>query len=334
MDQKREIDEEARLAALHRLNILDTPPEYSFDRITRLAQMALQMPIVTISIIDRDRQWFKSKQGLDGTEICRSLSFCVYAIEQDEPFIVENAPDHPLFRDNPLVTGEPFIRYYIGIPLRMRDGFVIGTLCAIDQRPRTLSADEIEILRDLACMVVDEIELRQMATTDGLTGALTRRGFDVEMDREASRSRRSQREFSVVALDIDHFKSVNDRFGHSAGDFVLQSVAKLIQQQLRSGEFVARIGGEEFVIALPETGIDDARGIAERIRQNIAGTAVRVQTDVIRVTASFGIASVDAADESWAAALKKADAALYDAKRGGRNTCVCHAPRASNPAAA
>ncbi len=314
--------EDARLAALHSLNILDTGPEHSFDRITRLARLALQMPIVLISLIDRDRQWFKSRQGIDATETPKSQSFCAYAIQQDEPFVVTDAVEHPLFCNNPLVLGEPRIRFYIGIPLKMRDGFTIGTLCAIDRRPRHLSADEVDILCDLARMAVDEIELRQIATTDALTDALTRRGFDIEINREFSRAKRSRHDLSLIAVDIDHFKAVNDRYGHAAGDIVLRSVVTLIKNELRSADFVARLGGEEFVIVLPETGMEGAIVLAERIRKLIAGHVTMTQTDPIHVTASFGISNRAAADDNWDVTLERADAALYEAKRSGRNKCV------------
>lgn len=326
--------EDARLASLRGLNILDTGPEQSFDRITRLARLALQMPIVLISLIDRDRQWFKSRQGLDATETPKSASFCAHAIEKDEPFIVTDAVEHPLFCHNPLVLGEPHIRFYIGIPLKMRDGFTIGTLCAIDRKPRHLSGDEIEVLRDLARMVIDEMELRQIATMDALTGALTRRGFEIEINREFSRSKRFQHDLSLIAVDIDHFKAVNDRYGHASGDIVLRSVGMLIKQELRSADFVARIGGEEFVIVLPETDMDGAIILAERIRERIAGHFTLAQSDPIRVTASFGLSSLSHTDASWDVTLEKADAGLYEAKRTGRNKCVCRSHPMSNIAAA
>ncbi len=228
-----------------------------------------------------------------------------------------------MFCNNPLVLGEPRIRFYIGIPLKMRDGFTIGTLCAIDRRPRHLSADEVDILCDLARMAVDEIELRQIATTDALTDALTRRGFDIEINREFRRAKRSRHDLSLIAVDIDHFKAVNDRYGHASGDIVLRSVVMLIKNELRSADFVARLGGEEFVIVLPETAMEGAIVLAERIRKLIAGHVTMTQTDPIHVTASFGISNCTAADDSWEVTLEKADAALYEAKRTGRNKCVC-----------
>ncbi|MET0878850.1 MAG: sensor domain-containing diguanylate cyclase [Tardiphaga sp.] len=315
--------EEARLAVLHSYSILDTGPEPAFDLITQLAQMALHLPIVLITLIDRDRQWIKSKRGMDTSETARSISFCTHAITQDRPFIVSDASIHPLFRDNPLVVGEPHIRFYIGIPLKMSDGSKIGTLCAIDTVPRALSTVAIDILSGLGSMVVDQIELRRLAVTDPLTGTLTRRGFDAAIDREMHLEKRADRPFSFIAVDVDHFKSVNDRFGHASGDIVLQAVVGEIRQELRPSDFVARLGGEEFVIALPDTDLDGARALAERIREKIAGTVIHRQSQQIRVTASFGIVIHAGATEQWASTLERADAALYLAKQRGRNICVC-----------
>ena len=323
MERSTSPAEEARLAALHSYSILYTGPEPSFDLITQLAQMALNLPIVLITLIDRDRQWIKSKRGMDTSETARSISFCTHAITQDRPFIVSDASIHPQFRDNPLVAGAPHIRFYIGIPLKMRDGFKIGTLCAIDTIPRALSTVAIDILVGLGSMVVDQIELRRLAITDPLTGALTRRGFDTAIDREMNLEKPSGRPFSIIAVDIDHFKSVNDVYGHASGDLVLQAVVGKIKQELRPSDFVARLGGEEFVIGLPDTELGGARALAERIRVKIAGTVIHRQSQHISVTASFGVVRHVGAHDELATTLERADAALYLAKQRGRNVCVC-----------
>ena len=325
--------EEARIAALQDYRILDTAPDQAFDRLTRLARLALQVPIVLISLVDRDRQWFKSKQGLDITETSLSVSFCVYAIQQTKPFIVTDARLHPLFRDNPLVTGKPFIRFYAGTPLTMKSGFVIGTLCVIDTRARVLSTEEVDVLQDIGEMVISEIELRQIAKTDSLTGTLTRRGFDTEIVREYARAQRSHHAISLLALDVDHFKSVNDRYGHATGDAVLQSLVTAIRSELRIADFVGRMGGEEFVIALPDTDLAGAVILAERIRVRIASAEIEVHGSAIRITASIGIAACDVAQANWTKAFRNADMALYRAKASGRNKCVCHEQSPSSEAA-
>ncbi len=315
-------NESDRLVALQRYDVLDTPPEESFDRITRLAKSALQMPIVLVSLVDADRQWFKSRQGLEAAETPRDISFCTHAIEQDEPLIINNALEDARFRKNPLVTGEPHIRFYIGIPLRTPDGYNIGTLCAIDRKPRKLSSDEISLLRDLARLVIDELELRQIATTDSLTGAQTRRSFHLEVEREIERAKRYNRPAAFVAFDVDHFKTVNDTYGHAAGDKALQSLAAVCNASLRSVDLFARLGGEEFVVLLPETDRLGAMEVAEKLRNTIAVTPIVCDDQQFNITASFGVTVFDQEVASVHTLLNRADEALYQAKNAGRNRTV------------
>ncbi|MEH6758449.1 MAG: GAF domain-containing protein [Parasphingorhabdus sp.] len=156
-------DEQGRLAALHRYNILDTGHEERFDRITKVVEMALRCPITAISLVDADRQWFKSRQGLDVDETARDISFCTHTIKNAKPMIVEDAWLDSRFSKNPLVTGNPNIRSYIGVPLLTPGGFNIGSLCAIDTTPREFDDESIELLSQLAQLVIHELELRKNA---------------------------------------------------------------------------------------------------------------------------------------------------------------------------
>lgn len=146
-------DESERLLALYRQQILDTQAEERFDRITRLACALFDVPIALVSLVDSERQWFKSRQGLDACQTPRNISFCGHAILQPDIFYVPNTLEDPRFVDNPLVTGPPNIRLYAGAPLTIRDGHRIGTLCIIDDRPRGFSDEELDRLRDLAACV-------------------------------------------------------------------------------------------------------------------------------------------------------------------------------------
>jgi PAS domain S-box-containing protein len=151
-------DQEAhRLQVLSSLNILDTPAEERFDRITRLASRLFEVPIALVTLVDAERQWFKSRHGFEPVQTDRSVSFCTHAIRQEDVMVVEDALCDPRFADNPLVTGAPGIRFYAGSPLAMPDGSRLGTLCLIDRRPRTLGAEDQAALRDLAAIVVDEL---------------------------------------------------------------------------------------------------------------------------------------------------------------------------------
>jgi len=150
-----------RLIALNSLDILDTPAEAAFDRITRLASKTLGVPTVLISLVDANRQWFKSRQGLDATETSRAISFCGHAILGEGLFEIPDTHADPRFADNPLVTGAAQIRFYAGTPLRSRDGYALGTLCLIDTSARTLTANERELFRDLAELAEAELQRRE-----------------------------------------------------------------------------------------------------------------------------------------------------------------------------
>jgi diguanylate cyclase (GGDEF)-like protein/PAS domain S-box-containing protein len=154
-------DELERLGLLKSLELLDSPAEPEFDRITRLLSRVLNVPIALVSLVDDTRQWFKSRVGLDATETPRSQSFCAHAILKTEAFIIPDAALDDRFRDNPLVTGAPHIGFYAGVPIRPVGGLALGTLCAIDHRPRTLSSAELESLLDLADLVAREVQLRE-----------------------------------------------------------------------------------------------------------------------------------------------------------------------------
>jgi GAF domain-containing protein len=152
--------EETRLQLLRSYGILDTEPEGEFDDITRAASLVCGTPIATITLIDESRQWFKSRVGLDSSESPREFSFCAHAMQQPEPFIVPNAEKDPRFSHNPLVTGDPNIRFYCGMPLRS-EGHGLGTLCVIDRTPRTLSSDQMQILKVLSGAVLSLLQLRR-----------------------------------------------------------------------------------------------------------------------------------------------------------------------------
>jgi len=151
-------DEAQRLSSLRRLLILNTPPEQRFDSLTEYAAYVFRVPIALVSLVDENRQWFKSRCGLGATETARDISFCGHAILQDDVFVIPDTFADSRFADNPLVTGEPFIRFYAGMPLRLRDGHKVGTFCVIDREPRGLDDWELQHLRDLAGVASRELE--------------------------------------------------------------------------------------------------------------------------------------------------------------------------------
>jgi GAF domain-containing protein len=154
-------NEDQRLAMLRDLLVLDTPPEERFDRITRFAAEQFDVPIALISLVDENRQWFKSRIGLDACETSRDISFCAHALAANAPLVIEDAAQDERFHDNPLVTGAPFIRFYAGAPLELEPGIVLGTLCLIDHAPRDFDLLDAAILGNLRELVVEELRRRR-----------------------------------------------------------------------------------------------------------------------------------------------------------------------------
>src|ERR1700760_4137198 len=154
-------NEEARLAALEKYAILDTDPEAAFDDLTQLASYVCKTPMAMISLIDEERQWFKSKVGSTSTETSRDVAFCSNAIMQDDVFVVPDATKDDRYRNNPMVVADPHIRFYAGAPLITDEGYALGTLCVIDQKPRELEPEQHEALKALSRLVLAQLEFRR-----------------------------------------------------------------------------------------------------------------------------------------------------------------------------
>lgn len=582
------VDESQRLQALRRLCLLDTPAEAAFDRLTRVAQHALKVPIALVSLVDAERQWFKSRQGLTATETPREIAFCAHAILNDRLFVVPDAAKDPRFAANPLVVGELGIRFYAGRPLHGPSGHLIGTLCVIDRVPRALTPEDQVVLGDLACLVEEQIaanaaswrlvrtdeerrrfrtlaecspvgvfetdeegactytnrrwqeitglsaeaalgqgwvdaidpddrlrvfeawnsaalskanfeqtfrfrrpsgevrwvqvqaapvrdvdgqilswvgvdndvtevramqealsqsearfrqlaaatgevfwivdtqtsallyispayervwkrsleeamrtphhwlggvhcddqvraraalensartgepfelefrivlpdgsirhtlnrgfpvvdaggvvvriagvaadvtslheareELRRLASQDVLTGLPNSRTFHELLVHELHRSRRSNSPLSVAFVDIDHFKSVNDNLGHAAGDIAIKAVADRIRRSLRNSDVLARVGGDEFCVIMPDCNEEHAEKALGQVVRNISQHVIAVDSErSLSITLSVGVASTRGGALTEAALLEQADVALYNAKHRGRNQ-VC-----------
>ena len=312
-------DEADRLDALESQKITDTREDDCFDRIVRLACAATSTPKGAISFVEEERQWLKARQNMDVAQTPRRDAFCAHALHSDDVLVVEDATKDARFRDNPLVTCEDGIRFYAGAPLRSRDGFNLGTLCVIDDIPRRIEARDIGLLKDMAAIVVDELELRRRAGTDMLTGLYTRRFLDEIAQHEVARARRSGHPLTAALIDIDKFKTINDTFGHAAGDAVLRAIGQACRGALRAPDVIARYGGEELAVLLPDTALSQAAPVLERLRRNIMAMLVPELMGKWVVTASIGAAELTHNDGEIADVLARADIALYRAKETGRN---------------
>lgn len=333
------IDERARLAELRSLEILDTPAEARFDRITRLACRLFGVRMAAVNLVDAERTWLKSSQGIATRDFERKNTFCAHAIVEENDLVVEDASLDERFWANPSVTAPDGIRFYAGHRLNGPDGHALGALCIADTKVRSFSIEDRDALRDLALIVEQELAVSRLGATqrelirelddarrnallDCLTQAWNRRAMDEILEREVARARRDGSSIAVVMVDIDHFKTVNDVHGHPVGDAVIRGVADRLRGAVRAHDAVGRFGGEEFMVVLVDAGIAEAAVVAERIRAEIARSPIAG----IPLTASVGVAATSPAEIACGAAtlIGAADDALYRAKRSGRNR-VCTA---------
>ena len=265
----RPINEPQRLDTLRALNVLDSAPEERFDRLTRLAKRLFGVPIALVSLVDADRQWFKSCIGLDATETSRDVSFCGHAILEDHILVVPDTLSDVRFHDNPLVTGAPNIRFYAGCPLTVLNGSKLGTLCLIDVNPREMSEDDLELLRDLARMAEQELSAVQLATTDELTKMSNRRGFETLATHGLNMCQRLERPATMLFFDLNGFKAVNDTFGHTEGDRALVTFSEVLIHSMRQSDVVGRLGGDEFVVLLTSATAPETEIILSRMQEDL-----------------------------------------------------------------
>lgn len=333
-------NEKERVQALVNLEVMDTPINPVFERITRITKQMFGVPVVAISIIDSERQWFKSTQGMNVCENDLSSSFCSHAILQDDVFVVPDSLKDPRFADNPCVEADPFVRFYAGCPVQTQDGYKIGTLCIIDSKPREFTEEQLTSLRDMASLVQDELQKYHIKHTqlevikeldkakrakliDGLTGVWNREGTEINL-RENMLLAQAQKYNLVVGIyDIDNFKHVNDTYGHNAGDAVIREICKTMVINLDDNDIIGRWGGEEFVIiAKINTNTDEVLKRIDNARAQVCATTVAFEDKQISVSITVGLTIFDHnSNISKEELIGIADQALYKGKNSGKNKC-------------
>jgi diguanylate cyclase (GGDEF)-like protein len=327
---RSELQRPARLAALSAEDLLDRAPEPVFDRFARVAARAAGAPVALVSLVDDERQCFVGMCGVQqpwadarGTPL--SHSFCQHVVANAAPLVIEDARLDAVLRANHAIPDLDVVAY-AGFPIVSPDGYVLGSLCAIDDQPRIWGVEQLELLEEIALLVGNELERRGLlrrlaadARTDALTGLANRRAWDEKLPRALHHAERLGHSLTAVILDVDLFKSFNDRHGHPAGDDALREIGARWIAIVRDIDVIARIGGEEFGLLLPGANASEALRIVERLRNDLPSG----------LTASAGVAVWSApmtADELVALA----DRALYRAKSEGRDrTCLAVAPGAT-----
>jgi len=311
------ISEKSRIATLRLLNILDTEPEERFDRLTRMAKKLFSVPIAQVTLVDSERQWFKSSVGVEALETPRDVSFCAHAILGEGIMLVPDARDDERFSDNPLVLGNPNIRFYAGCPLKVGKEN-LGTLCLIDDRPREFGEEEQQLLRDLAEMAERELNAVQMATTDHLTGISNRRGFEVLARHALQVCRRLQLPVTLLSFDLNQFKAINDRHGHAAGDMALKTFAQGLMAIFRESDVIGRLGGDEFAVLMTGVKGDFQESCFLRLREWLRVNN-RVELTGYEILFSVGMIEVAPQERmSIEGLMARADSAMYEHKKGSR----------------
>ncbi|RNL66343.1 GAF domain-containing protein [Zhongshania marina] len=311
-------NESKRLASLQSLNILDTPFEERFDRITRFASELFDVPIALVSLIDQDRQWFKSAQGLDVRETSRAISFCGHTILSRNIMSTADASVDERFFDNPLVLGEPYIRFYAGCPLLAEDGNALGTLCLIDRRPRILSQDDLDVFRDLALIIEREIIRPELDILDEVTSISTRNSFSVLAEKGLDLCARRNISASLVFIELDDAIGNKNQTESAERNKMLVRFSECLNTHLEQSALVARVGENQFSALLVDASAAEAELAMMKFKTKVEELN-RNENWLSPLSLSHGIAEFNSGKHSTVEKLlTDADLIMYDNKKQKR----------------
>ncbi len=347
-------NEDVRLRAVNSVSSLnagsgaDMAEQEVFDSIARLARDITETPMAAVALVEKERLRFLAHPGLPARETSRTLSFCSHAILTSELMEVPDAQADARFRDNPLVSGPPYIRAYAGVPLVLPSGESLGALCVLDTVPRILTDAQKQALKTLAHSVVGEIELRrrvseleveverrrvaeaqilQVATRDPLTSLPNRIALHERLEQHVRMAHRHGDTLAFLFIDLDRFKLINDTLGHDVGDAALIEVAQRLTRTLRDSDTVARLGGDEFAVLLPEVGdADEAVQMAGKLIAALIEPA-HLHGHRLHLNASIGVALYPGHGDSGEELMRNADLAMYQAKQSGSGRVCLFSPQ-------
>ena len=326
-----------KIANIHSSDLFYTPLEERFERLTRLARRALQVPVAAVTLLNDEKQWFKSVAGWGIAELPRNHSICRLTVQENRLLTVQDTLQDTRIAQSPIVTSAPRFRAYAGHPLTDENGVVVGTFCVFDVKPREFSPADRQSVIDIAALAQRELladsltdahsaltaklsVARREAMMDPLTRLWNRRGASVLLKAAFSAADQRDTPLTVALLDLDNFKHINDSYGHQVGDEVLRKVAGRLVSAVRNNDVVCRMGGDEFLVLMTETDGAAAARIAERLRRMVTDTAVPTRDGSVAMSVSVGFAVRGAKDSvAVEALLELADQALLQSKAAGRN---------------
>jgi diguanylate cyclase (GGDEF)-like protein len=330
-----------RLKAVQDAGLTGHLQDPDLDAVVATLQLACKVPIAVINIVTADLQTYAAEVGVGSpcTTVPDGISFCAQVVETGLATTVSDAATHPIYANNPLVQ-RGVIGSYAGAPL-VDNGAVVGSLAIFDRSARTFSAADLEILRHQARLAASVLALRRSARTDPLTKLPNRLVFNDRLSHALGRLERNSGVVALTYLDIDGFKTINDRHGHDVGDKVLIELARRVGAELRSADTLVRLGGDEFVVVSED--LADS-GAADQVSQRLVRVVREpwiLEGQPIEVSVSFGSAVTDSAATSQFALLRDADMAMYSAKtvpgtslaRARETTAVSLPPQRDRPLA-
>jgi len=325
--------ETLQLAEMRVNDLIETPLEARFNRLVRVARRAMGTRVAAISFLSREREWFKAVTGWNVSELppVRSLAM---AVLQDATIVaVADTLQDERTNRHPLVFGSPRFRFCAFQPIVDHFGHVIGALGAYDIEPREATAELLDTLSDLGELAQRELLLsdlgslqktllakldasRRQALLDDLTRLWNRRGGMLLLEQAMESLRRAGKHVGVCVIDVDDFKLINDRFGHAMGDVVLRKLAGAIVDAIRPGDIACRLGGDEFLLLIPEVDSEELSAVMQRVRDRVRSLVISTRAGSVRVTVSVGGTLADLGSASGPDEIVHlADEAMYAAKR-------------------
>lgn len=332
--------ETLQLAEMQVKDLIQTPLEARFNRLVRMTRRTLGTRVAAISFLNQEGEWFKAVTGWNVSELPTARSLAAALVGKAGPVAVDDMLQDDRVRRHPLVTGSPRFRFCAMHPLCDRFGHTIGAVAAYDVEPRTVSSDLLEAVADVGELAQRELLLsdfggvqqkllakldasRRQALLDELTRLWNRRGGMLLLQQAMEADNRRNGTVGICVIDVDGFKQINDQYGHAMGDVVLRKLAAAIVDSIRPGDIACRLGGDEFMLALPEIDDQQLAMIMERVRSHVGALIIRTRAGAVRTSVSIGgtVASLGSTADAEEL-LHRADEAMYAAKRRKRDEAV------------
>ena len=306
------VHERERLFFLRSTGLLDSTASEAFDRITRLACQLFDVPIALVSLVDENRQWFKSCVGIDMRESARDVSFCTHTVDAGSALVVEDAQQDPRFFDNPFVTGYPGIRFYAGVPLLLPSGHALGSLCIIDSEPRAFSDSDLQLLRDLGALVMAQIDLHQLAGRVNEVTRLPNRGqMAADLTQACAAEPGAPRALMLLeVMSNAQLQAAVRAVGVPPLEAALRTIATKLVDLGPPGTILYHVGETRFALLMPGAEQHDvsdmAAGVMLRMREPFQAGAITVQLELQAGLVQFALEPSDCGD-----VLRRATAALF-----------------------